>query len=224
MTTAQTPPQTAAPAWSILGRLWRSLWSLHQPVELVVALHPGEILARLKTAAKPSTDRLHLRELFASGRRYQLALDRQANLLIQTTSKASWHGRRRTTANATLRAHLEILADGSTRMRLRSRMRVLVGLESLIAPTFMTSLLIYMPWDSRLVALLVVALFGFSWLGLRAAAALEAHAMLFFVHKALEDDRPPEPLALHESGHIVYDYAREFQTAWDKFYDEMHPA
>jgi hypothetical protein len=222
MTTVHPPLQPSAPPWAWIARLWRRLWAVHPPLELVVALRPADILATLKTAAKPSTERLHLRELFASGRRYQMTLDRNADLLMQTTSKVGWHPRRRTTASATLCAHLEGLEDGRTRLTLSSRMRVLVGLESLVAPAFMTSLLIYMPWDGLLLALLVAALFSLSWLGLRANAALEAQEMLFFVHKALEDQRPREPLALHESGHIVYDYAREFQTAWDKFYDELH--
>lgn len=189
---------------------------------MVVALRPADVLATLKTAAKPSVERLHLRELFASGRRYQMALDRNADLLMQTTSKVGWHPRHRTIASATLRARLEYLGDGTTRLTLSSRMRVLVGLESLLMPAFMTSMLVYMPWDGLLLALLIAALFSLSWLGLRANAALEAQEMLFFIYKALEDQRPAEPLTLHESGHIVYDYAREFQTAWDKFHDELH--
>lgn len=140
---------------------------------------------------------------------------------MQTTSKVGWHPRRRTTASATLRAHMESLDDGSTRLTLNSHMRPLAGLESLLAPAFMTSLLIYMPWNGLLLALLVAILFSLSWLGQRTNAALEAQEMLFFIHKALEDQRPAEPPALHESGHIVYDYAREFQTAWNKFYDEL---
>lgn len=224
-------PERWKSVWRLLQHLGESLrrglawlWVVQPEVQVMVQLNPEALLRQLARAAKPSTERLHLREVFASGRRYQLSTTRQGELWMQTTSKVAWHPRRRTSASATLIGKCETLSPETTRLSLHTHLRWQSLLESLLVPSFMASLLVFMAWEHVIIIGLIVLLYGLSWLTYRNTAALEAQEMLFFVDKALEDYFSLPSLELGEGAHLIYDHAREFQTAWARFYEQMAQA
>jgi hypothetical protein len=217
--------------WNRAGRLIRRLgrslllprvWYLGYPVIVFVRATPVICLQTLATAARPSTQRLHLRNLFADGRRYFIRpkTPAQTGFTMVTTSRVLWRYRRRTSSSAVLNGTFSSFGDDSTRLHLRARVRPLYMFSSLFLPTFMTSILIFVPWPPALIAALIALLYALSWTGYRANAAIESHAMIWFVQKALEDLPPVEIGSLGSQTPGVYYDSRDFEAAWQKFYAE----
>jgi hypothetical protein len=211
------PPFVARARQFLLARLW----FVHPPVVLQVALTPMNALAALKTAASPSTERLHLRNVFAYGRRYYIQPHKSGGFVMTTNAKVSWRYAHRTAAITIMTGHLSAESD-LTRVELHSRPKISYLLDVLWLPTFITSLIVVMPWDARLVGVIIAALYSLSWLGHRYNAALEAYEMIFFVEKAFEDYQPQiAPLLASEGAHVVYDRQRDFAAAWEQFYQDV---
>jgi len=210
------------PRWVV--RLWdmllRHIWYIHPQRAMLVAASPYMVQEVLNRAARPSTQRLHLRDLFAQGRRYHFKpiLD---GFHLSTTSKVSWHYRRRTKACAILTANLEELDDDTSQIHIQTRFRLLYFLDFIWLPLFMTSIIVYMPWHPIVIISLVVGLFGLSWGAHRSHAGLEALEMLHFVEKVLDDFTPKDTPALEDTnpGVVYREQEREFAEAWEKFYD-----
>ncbi|MEM6281070.1 MAG: hypothetical protein AAF787_02670, partial [Chloroflexota bacterium] len=71
---------------NLITRYLRSrFWFVHPAVTLLAHITPDETLAMLATGTKPHRDRLHLQELFAEGRRYQIE-KRQRGFVMHTNS------------------------------------------------------------------------------------------------------------------------------------------
>lgn len=187
---------------------------------MTITLSPTLAIAALQTAARPSTDRLHLRNVFAGGRRYYLQTQ-PSGFRMTTNAKESWRYAHRTAAVTILTGEFERDSD-LTCVTLRSRMKLSYLLDVLWLPTFMTSLLVATPWPSAVVLALVAALYSLSWLGHRFHATLEAYEMLYFVEKAFEDFLPPLAPQIDQTGaHVVYDLQRDFASAWEAFYQQV---
>jgi hypothetical protein len=200
-----------------------SLWRLHPPALVVVQAAPAVIVQTLKAAARPSTERLHLRDLFRDGLRYHIE-PLQNGFRITSTAREAHGGRRRTRVAAVLVGVFSSAAGEITFVRLQTRMNLPYFLSGLAIPAFITSIIIYMPWGRGTVLLLVALLFGLSLGARRLNAALQAAEMVYFVQKALEDLPQPEIMALEASHPEIVmagggeSVQTDFGAQWQKFY------
>ncbi|MBC8170841.1 MAG: hypothetical protein H7X77_04195 [Anaerolineae bacterium] len=209
---------------------WRwllgKLWFVHPPVFLLVNASPGICLQTMAVTARPSTERLHHRNLFASGRRYYLTA-RERGFRLTTTSKVSWSYRRRTRSAAVMQATFSVIHNDITRIQMESHISLTNLLEFSLLPTFMTSIIVYIPWwHPSVIVGCIIALYTLSWFGHRYNATLEANEMVFFVQKALEDLEPAVIMSLEAKNLDVVYEQRDFDAEWEKFYrrhsDENH--
>lgn len=219
------PEDLPTPGGGLWARLqhWllRRLWYVHSGITLHLNMPRGTVLTVLETAAKPSVQRLHLRNVFANGRRYFFGVRRDGGFRLTSTNKVFWHHKRRTSPTAVINADLEALNDSLTRLDLHGRIRVGYLLDIFWLPLFMVSLIVFMPWPIPVIIGLSALLFGCSWFGHRYHAALEVQEMLFFVEKALEDYiAKSAPVLTAESGGDVVYHQRDFNQAWEQFYQE----
>jgi len=195
-----------------LARLLSPLMRLHPIRHLTVTLSPTECLRVLSQVARPSVQRLEHRELFAEGRRYQLQLSGDG---FRLTTRRKRRGRKLPSVAVVYGVFQR--DDDLTRLRLGARMRLVVAPQALFVPAFISSIVVFMPWDRLLIGAAVLALFSLSWLAHRADAALEAHWMLLMVQKALGGYVPePVPVLDDEGGHVIYD--SQFRQAWEQIY------
>ncbi len=198
-------------------RILSRVWYVHPAVVLTVQASPAACLQTLVTAARPSTDRLHLRDLFTEGRRYYLQPAREG-FQLTSNSRVPWR-RGRTTFTAVVSGNLSAAGD-TTRILLRSRITIPYLLQIFLIPAFISSIIIFARWPRPVIAGSILALFGLSWLGHRLNAMLQAGEMVFFVQKALEDLTPADiPLIPATTDNLVT-LEREFREQWDKFYEE----
>lgn len=195
--------------------LMHRLWYVHPRVVLLANTSPAVTLNIIRTAAKPSTQRLHLRQVFARGRRYDI-LPHDKGFVMTTTHKVAWRYKRRTQAAAEIRAQFVAVGD-ITQIRLVGRIKTFYLLDTFFIPLFTTSIVIFMPWTLAGQLILLSALFALSWFGHRFNARLEAHEMVYFLERALADFQP-RPETLGQPGpEVVYD----FTQAWERFYEEQ---
>lgn len=213
-TPAPVPVRPSAWRW-----LLRHVWYLHAPVHIMLNVSPSVALATLNTAAKPSVERLHLRNVFADGRRYFLQFSPPNGFTMRTTHKVSWHLRRRTTSVSVMTGQFVVLGETLTRLELSSHIVPFYLLDVFFLPTFMLTLIVGMPWGVPMIGALLCLLYGLSWIWHHSNAMLEAQEMLFFMDKALADYIPPPPQPLAEGAQIVVDDLPDFAQAWKKFYD-----
>ena len=198
---------------------WQALWQLHPPVALVVRASQGKCLQTLALATKPSTDRLHLRNLFMSGRRYYIQ-PQQDGFKLTSDNRLFWGGKRnRTRVAAVVFGKFSSPDNEITFIRLHSRVNILHMLSGLLVPIFFTSIVVYMPWPRLVISLIILLLFGLSLIGRRFDAAFQVNEMVYFVQRALEDLPPVEVSALPASGPDVV--LTDFREQWYRFYREQ---
>jgi hypothetical protein len=197
---------------------WQALWQLHPPVALVVRASQNVCLQTLAVAAKPSAERLHLRNVFAGGRRYYVQ-PQPEGFRITSDNRLPWGGRRSRSRVAAVVLGNFSSNEELTFIRLHSRMNIGYLLRGLLLPIFFTSIVIYMPWPRYAIALLVLLLFTLSLLGHRFDAALQVNEMIYFVQKALADLPSAEVSQLPPSGPDVV--VSDFREQWYKFYREQ---
>lgn len=213
--TPKSPRSLPMPLKWVWQRFSKIFWYVYPDVTLVLQAHPVVILETLVKAAKPSTDRLHLREVFRQGRRYDLqALP--SGFSMSTTSKVQWHYRRRTVSSSRLDGELVLIDNDTTRLIMRAHFRTPYLLSSMLVPAYVTSILIWMPWPRVIIFSLLAIICWLSWLGHRYNAALEAHEMVYFITKALEDYVPKVSGALGIGDTLVYN--SDFAQVWEDFY------
>lgn len=199
---------------------FRNPLSVNRTVYLAVSATPNECTQTLVNAARPSTQRLQHRNLFADGRRYTLEASTDGFRMI-STSKISWSQRRRTRPSATLTAAYTLVDDNITRLTLNTTMRLSRLAEALLIPTFMTSILVYVAWPLPVITFCIGALYAISILLTFYTAKIEANDMIYFVEKVLEEFEPADILQLASDAPYIQSEAtspREFAEAWEKFY------
>lgn len=203
----------------LLQALRRRFWFVLPDTYIAVSLPPVESLQQLQIAARPSTQRLHLRSVFANGRRYFLNELDNGRFRMVTTNKMPFY-RRRTSAATILYGEMHADNAAHTTIRLKARFKMMYFLDTFLLPTFMASLLIFMPWPVWVIIALTFALFALSWRGHLHHATLEAQEMLYFIHKALEEHlAPPPQVLIAHSADITLEH--DFAAVWEKFYEEM---
>jgi hypothetical protein len=205
-----------------MAGLWNGLrarlWYVYPPVVLTVDVPPIDCLRAMMEATRPSTDRLHLRNLFAEGRRYFLQ-PMTDGFLLTSNSKIPWRRRARTSIAAVMTGELSSYGDGGTRLMLRARMRLLYFLDIFFLPSLMTSLLIFAPWPPALISGLAALLYALSFTWHRLTASLQAADMVYFVQKSLEEFTPGEVVSLGGTSPDVITQERDFREQWQKFYE-----
>lgn len=195
---------------------------LHPPVALAVAASREACLGTLASAARPSTERLHLRDLFRDGRRYYLD-PRPDGFRLHTTTRRLWgNSFSRTAPAAALDGELtETGAPDApiTLIRLKAHVRPTQVLAALAFPAFVALLVLASPFESQWKLLLVTGLIGLAALTQRFEAAYQAHAMVEFVRKALDDLPQVNAPRLDPGRGDVVDGDSSFSQAWQRFYD-----
>jgi hypothetical protein len=197
---------------------WQALWQLHPPVAVVVRASQTMCLQTLAAAAKPSADRLHLRNVFAGGRRYYVQ-PQPDGFRITSDNRLPWGGRRNRSSIAAVVWGNFSSSEDLTFVRLHSRMNVGYLLRGLLLPIFFTSIVAYMPWPRYAIVLLIALLFSLSLAGHRFESALQVNEMIYFVQKALADLPPAEVSQLPPSGPDVV--VSDFREQWYRFYREQ---
>lgn len=194
-----------------------SLWYTHPVVILLIQAAPAVCLRTLADAARPSTQRLHLRNLFTDGRRYFLT-PANDGFQMTSTSKIFWQRRRRTRVAAVLFGKLSDAGEGTTRVQLRGRMTPIYLLDVFVLPLWMGVLLVVGPISKLIAVGSILVLLILSWLWHRYNAVLQTSEMVYFVQVALDDLTPAEILMLGtDTQNMVYS---DFQTEWQKFYEQ----
>lgn len=220
-----TPAPPAPPRINRLGMnrfLWQALVRLYPPTALAVSATAHDCLRLLIDSTRPTTRKLHLRDLFADGRRYYL---RQTEAGFRMTSDAapSW-GRRRQRSGITafLVGTFAPLAtdDAVTLVRLRPRMYRLAFVRALLLPTFFGWLVLSTDWAVAAKVLLVAVVYALSVVGHRLNAAIEINEMIFFVQKVLADLPPVIPRELAARNPDVVYSSGDFAAEWARFYSE----
>lgn len=193
------------------------LWPVYPAVVIYAQASPMDCLRLLAEATRPNIHKLHLRTVFTEGRRYYLAT-LPNGFRLTMDSALFWSRRLRTREAAVLRGEIASSEGESSRVLLRSRMRLLFLLDVLPLPTFVTSLILFSGWPPLVIALLTAAFFGLSYAWHHLAASVQAAEMVYFVQKALEEQMAPPAALLPAGGETIID--GEFREQWQKFYEE----
>jgi hypothetical protein len=200
-------------------RLIERLRHLHPPVVVMVRAAPGDCLQTLAQASRPSRERLHLRDLYTSGRRYYLE-PRQDGFLLRSNTRILWgHSRARTPFAASVAGTFSLIGEGITSVRLHARGNWFYGLRGLLLPVSLGAIALSMPWPRALSLSAALLLPVLAWLGNRISAALEATEMMFFVQKALSDLPAADIPALDAAVPDVIPHDA-FRDEWHKFYEQ----
>ncbi len=201
-------------------RALTGLLQLHPPVGIVVAASAATCYQTLITASQPSQNRLHLRDVFAEGRRYAIQ-PRAAGFSLTTATMTRRNGRRRRSRIAATVTGTFTGDDQMTFVRLHYHASPIYGLYALAIPAFFASIVIYVEWAIALRVILIALLFAFAMISSRLDAALQVGEMVFFVRKALEDLPPVEvPQLAPVYPGVVMRGRRDFWDEWEKFYQE----
>lgn len=206
----------------LAGHVWngflRLVWRLGSEGAVVVRATPGLCLRTLMIGARPSTERLHLRDVFTSGRRYMVE-QKPGGFRLTTTSVLPRYYRRRTRSRAVLVGRF-IEVDGEiTRVQLSGHVRLVALAESFLIPAGIASIIVFVPWHPVVIGGLLATLWGLSWVNQRTSAALEVHEMLYFVHKALGDLTPAEIMPLSRGSIDITPTTQDFEAEWERFYE-----
>ncbi|MCL4252956.1 MAG: hypothetical protein KJ043_04150 [Anaerolineae bacterium] len=196
-------------------RLIKTVWEVDDPVLLMVNIAPMQCIQLMKTASKPSVSRLHHRNLFADGRRYQL--EAITGGFRMTTTHKIWWQRRRSAFSAVMNGLFTPFGDDLFQVQLKTHIRLFYFLDIFLLPVFMTSILIYTPWHPLVIITLSLLLFGLSWRGHRLNVALEANEMVWFVRIALQDHLAQVDELPSDSPYVVA-LDHDFDREWERFY------
>jgi hypothetical protein len=205
---------------NLVQHILNRVWYVHPTVTLLLQAAPAICLQVIANAAKPSVERLHLRNLFTDGRRYYLS-EAQHGFQMRSTSKIPWRRRKRTQVAAVLFGTISEVGSGITRIQISSRMTVTYFLDIFILPLWMGALLIFGPLRPQVALAGLGLIFALSWLWHWYGAVLQATEMVYFIQVALEDLQPAEiPALAAVNQHVIYSQD-DFQQQWQKFYDEQ---
>jgi len=196
---------------------------IHPPVVLLVGAGQDDCLMALAAAARPSAERLHLRELFRDGRRYYLS-PTVNGFRLYTDARRWGSGAGRTSPAAVLDGELAAMGQGDspvTLLRLQAHMRPAYVLAALAFPAFVVLLVVASPVENPWKPLLAGAIIVLSLLTQRFEAAYQAHVLAEFVRKALDGLPRVASLQLDGGRGPMVDGSSGFAQAWDRFYAEQ---
>lgn len=193
------------------------LWIVQKPVAVWVHAKPDVCLKTIEQAIQPSVKRLHLREAFTNGRRYDVTPDGQG-FRLTTSAKSFWKPRQRTNAACVMDVRLDSdLESEQTTLTLTARLRAFSIVNALWIPTVMIYLIAGNPWPRLVIWSILLALFGLSWASMRLTAAVDAAEMTYFIQKAFEDFRHVEPVRLPAPADNDVIRGGDFDVMWQRF-------
>ena len=205
------------------GQLWQWLlyrvWYVYPDHVLFIKAAPVVCLETLTRAARPSVQRLHLRNLFAEGRRYHILPGADhCHFQMKSTTRIPWR-RQRSRSASVLYGSCQALTADITRVDLRVRVALPFFLDIFLLPAWMSLLLVFGPLSLPVGLAASALILVLSWLWHRYTAVLQAMDMVYFVQVAL-DDLPEATFAElpRTTDNIIYS---EFEQQWRKFYDEQ---
>lgn len=211
---------SAAERHTLRDRLRSLLWVVTRPADIFVRARPEICLRTLVTAAKPSTKRLHLRDVFVQGRRYTIR-ETKRGFQLTTDSAVYWSRRRRTRSCAVLIGSFSSVGEDITRVHLESYTSLENALTAFVLPVLIVPILIAMPWwPLPLKVFSASALVIGSWIANRYNASLEATEMIYFVQKALDDLESAEILPLSSSVIDISSVQADFVSEWERFIEK----
>ncbi|MCU0475883.1 MAG: hypothetical protein MUC99_07200 [Anaerolineae bacterium] len=195
----------------------RHLWTIQDPVAIWVRLAPDLSMQTVEQSTLPSVKRLHLREAFANGRRYDV-FKRPDGFVLASSALTGWNGRQRASAACTLHVHLTTDADhAQTTLTVHAHLRPFAVLNALWLPTLMVYLIGSNPWPQPAIVFVIVSLYALAWASLRLSAAVDAADMTYFLQKTFEEFQhiqpqvlaaPPDPNAVNSA---------DFEQMWERF-------
>lgn len=210
----------AAKPYTLRDRLRALLWVVTRPADIFVRARPEICLRTLVTAAKPSTKRLHLRDVFVQGRRYTIR-ETKRGFQLTTNSAVQWSRRRRTRSCAVVMGSFSSVGEDITRVHLESYTTLENAVTAFILPVLLTPILVVMPWwPLPLKALSISALLIGSWVANRYNASLEATEMIYFVQKALSDLESAEILPLSSRVIDISSVQADFVSEWERYIEQ----
>jgi hypothetical protein len=204
--------------------LLRRIWYVYPHLTLLINLPADEVVSLLEEAARPSKDRLHLQEIFLSGRRYLLE-KRKGGFTLLTTSKSYWRYtegllgiRRRTRSAAKMVTYTVNIDAGYTRMEVRQHIRLGYLIDILWIPLFLSTIMLGVPWPWWTGVVMGVILLGLSYGYHYYNAAFQANEMAFFLLKVLREHMVTDlPELAPSSSNVMYS-EQSFTSEWEKFY------
>lgn len=202
---------------SLYRRVYAFVWGVTQPSDIFVRARPEICLRTLATAAKPSSKRLHLRDVFTQGRRYTIR-ETKSGFRLTTNNAVQWSRRRRTRSCAVVKGSFSSMGEDITRVHLESYNTLENTVTAFILPILIGPMMIVMPlWPLAIgifgVSVLVIA----SWVANRYNASLEATEILYFVQKALDDLESAQILPLSSSVINISSAQADFASEWVRF-------
>src|SRR5688500_14692193 len=124
------------PFFNVPRRIITRLRRLHPPVILFIHAAPTQCLRTLADAAKPSQNRLHLRDLFAEGRRYYIQPTKEG-FRMTSNSRLLWGKQReRSSFAATLYGTFSTPSEQITTIQLHIKSNWLYELRGLFVPAW----------------------------------------------------------------------------------------
>jgi hypothetical protein len=216
----------ASPRFQRLRNAFDRLRTLHPPVMIAVRATPAECLQTLTLASRPRLERLHLRDLFENGRRYEVARVKDG-FQVTSTARILWGAARaRTPVAATVYGSFILPGNDLTLVRLHVGASRLTMLRSLFLPLWATFFVLALSWPLLPTVALIGLFLLMGWTAARLNAALQALEVVFFVQKVLADLPAGELPALAPARPDVIrptaDY--DFSAAWQQFYNEKRDA
>lgn len=196
----------------------RQLWVIQEPVAFWVKASPEACVKAVEQAARPSVQRLHLREVFTNGRRYDLTTDRRG-FTLNTSAITGWRARQRTTAACTLHVRLDSPTDDpdQTTLTLTPHLRLFAIVRSLWLPILMAYIIGSNPWSPVVITAILICMFALAWAGLRLSASVDAAEMTYFIQKAFEEYRHTQPATLPAPPDPSVIGGADFEAMWERF-------
>jgi hypothetical protein len=198
-----------------------ALLRLYPPAALVIGAPADECLRLLIASTRPSTRKLHLRDLFADGRRYYIQPNPDGfRLTSDNTPMWARRGQRSTVTAYLIGTFARLETDANiTLVRMRARMYRLAWLRALLLPTVFAGIVLYFPWSAALETAAIVLFYATSLVAARLNAAIQVNEMMYFVHKVFADLPPVVPRELPERHADVVYGSGDFAAEWQRFYE-----
>ncbi len=195
----------------------RRLWIVQDPIAVWVQAPPEVCLKTIEQAIQPSVKRLHLRETFMNGRRYDI-FPTPRGFQLTTSAKSLWKSRQR--INAACVMDVRVDSDTETKqttLTLTARLRSFSVFNALWMPAGMIYLISGNPWPQEVIWGIITTLFALSWAAMRFSAAVDAAEMTYFIQKTFEDFRRVQPVKLPAPADADVIRGGDFEVMWQRF-------
>lgn len=196
---------------------WQRLWMVQEPVAFWVKATPEICLKTVEQAIQPSVKRLHLREAFTNGRRYDITPD-SSGFRLMTSAKSLWQPRQRTNAACVMAVRVDSNPEtDQTTLTLTAQLRAFSVFNALWIPTGMIYLISANPWPREVIWGVLILLFALSWASLRLTASVDAAEMTYFIQKTFEEFRHIKPVQLPAPENSDVIRGGDFEVMWQRF-------